>query len=89
MAIEKVLIETQSWYYTCGDGCCYDYGVNLFINGNSVSVGSNEVDVTAIMSVLTELGIESVHEYRENESFDARMPELDDDGFEDFEDEDE
>lgn len=26
-------IKTYSWDYTCGDGCCYNYGVDLTIDG--------------------------------------------------------
>lgn len=78
---EQVLIETQSWESYCGDGCCYDWGTRLFVNGEELPV-SNDIDVDAILSVLKALGIEVVHEWRDDESFDAR-PEID----EDYEDE--
>lgn len=87
MEKEKVLIETESWDYTCGDGCCYDYGTRLYVNGEQVSVGSSDVDVTAIANVLEVLGYEIVHEDREFDSFDARMPEWDDDDYDEEEDE--
>jgi len=29
-------IETQDWDYTCSDGCCYEYGVYLWIDGKEV-----------------------------------------------------
>lgn len=29
-------IQIEHWEYTCGDGCCYDYGVYLFVDGVQV-----------------------------------------------------
>jgi hypothetical protein len=29
-------IETKEWDYTCGDGCCYNWGVSLFIDGKQI-----------------------------------------------------
>lgn len=30
------VIEFKSWDYTCSDGCCYDAGTSLSINGEEV-----------------------------------------------------
>ena len=30
-------IELKDWDWECGDGCCYDYGTELIIDGVSLS----------------------------------------------------
>jgi hypothetical protein len=30
---KEILIELEEWDHTCGDGCCYTYGTNIYING--------------------------------------------------------
>lgn len=35
--MQEINIELRDWDYTCGDGCCYDYGVELVINGESTN----------------------------------------------------
>lgn len=30
---EDVLIEFREWDYNCGDGCCYEWGVMVYLNG--------------------------------------------------------
>lgn len=37
MKKEKLIVRFEEWDYTCGDGCCYEYGVDLFINDKHVS----------------------------------------------------
>ncbi|WP_336638416.1 hypothetical protein [Lysinibacillus fusiformis] len=68
----KVILETEDWDYTCGDGCCYDWGTRLYVNGEAITVSESSVDVTAITGVLEALGHEVVHTYRDDDSFDAR-----------------
>lgn len=31
--MKKLNIELRSWDYTCGDGCCTDYGTEIFLDG--------------------------------------------------------
>ena len=35
--MSKYVIELNSWEYECGDGCCYDYGLELIVNGESLT----------------------------------------------------
>ena len=65
-------IRLEDWDYTCGDGCCYSYGVYLYLNGKKLKHPNPEVhdngylgmDVeTALKAVLKELGYEVVFEY--------------------------
>lgn len=67
------LIETESWDYTCGDGCCYDYGERLYINGIEVEGSYSDVDVDLIINVLKTLGIESKYLENEHNSIDMRI----------------
>lgn len=34
---DKILIELEHWDYKCGDGCCYDYGTSLKLNGETLN----------------------------------------------------
>ncbi len=31
--VSPVNIEIKDWDYTCGDGCCYEYGETISVNG--------------------------------------------------------
>lgn len=63
----KLKITLEHWDYTCGDGCCTDYGVKLYLNDKELEHPNPEQwnnnyigqDVeTALESVLKELGYE-------------------------------
>lgn len=48
-------IRTEPWSHTCGDGCCYTWGTDVYINGERVSQGDCD-DIQAILKeVLTHL----------------------------------
>ena len=34
--MEPIKIEFNNWTYTCSDGCCTDYGMEIYINGELV-----------------------------------------------------
>lgn len=34
--MQEINIELRDWDYTCGDGCCYDYGTELLIDGETI-----------------------------------------------------
>jgi hypothetical protein len=65
--MKKVKITLEEWDYTCGDGCCTDYGTKIYLNGKELEhpdpeiyyngyVGDNVT--TALQAVLKELGYE-------------------------------
>lgn len=56
MKKEKLIVRFEHWDHTCGDGCCYDSGVDLFINDKHVSSYA-ECD-QAIIETLEFLGYE-------------------------------
>lgn len=62
---KHVNIEFQSWNYTCGDGCCTDYGTEVYLNGElleTVHEDGTKTDVNGddpidtVMAVLKKLG---------------------------------
>ena len=78
---KKIVLQTQSYHYTCGDGCCDDYGNNLFVNGEEVAGADTYMNPQeAIIHVLKHLGYDA--EWGgdlEDDRFDARMGEWEDD----------
>lgn len=48
-------IRTESWTHTCGDGCCYTWGTDVYINGERVSQGDCDDIETILKEVLTHL----------------------------------
>ena len=52
---ESVKIKLHEYYYSCGDGCCSNYGTITTVNG--VEMESHNQDVQTILEqVLTHLG---------------------------------
>lgn len=60
--MNKIVI--QDYHYSCSDGCCDEYGSNLYVNGKEVGTYS-EIDENMLEDVLREFGIEAEvkHEY--------------------------
>jgi len=52
----KLTLEFEEWDYECGDGCCYDSGVSLKINGKHVTNYADERQ--GIIEILEHLGYE-------------------------------
>jgi len=52
---DKLIIELEDWDHTCGDGCCYTWGVDIKVNG--VKLKHNDDSIQSILqSVLEHLG---------------------------------
>ena len=77
MTNKKLKITLKEWDYTCGDGCCTNYGTQILIDGKEVEHYDEEVVVNAyvgcdvevaIRSVLKHLGFENVEIEREHEA---------------------
>jgi len=52
----KLKIELKSWEHTCGDGCCYSDGMDIFLNGEELGEQHAEDSENALTAVLTKLG---------------------------------
>jgi len=51
-------IILKSWQHNCGDGCCYDYGVDVSLNGEELDCDGTDVQST-LEAVLKELKIKA------------------------------
>jgi hypothetical protein len=54
---EKLNIELEDWDHTCGDGCCYTWGVTIRVNGVELE-GDGSSAQQALSTVLKHLGYE-------------------------------
>lgn len=54
----KLKIELKDWDHTCGDGCCYTYGTDIFLNGEKLDEQHGEDSENALKVVLEKLGYE-------------------------------
>jgi hypothetical protein len=54
------IIEINNWDYVCGDGCCYDSGVELILNGERITqyfLNSDNGAAEALKDLLVRLGV--------------------------------
>ncbi len=64
---EELLIELEEWDHRCGDGCCYTYGVNIYINGEQIEDEDGTNPHQLLTAVLNKLGYTNVQvEYKYN-----------------------
>jgi hypothetical protein len=64
---EELLIELEEWDHRCGDGCCYTYGVNIYINGEQIEDEDGTNPHQLLTAVLNKLGYKNVQvEYKYN-----------------------
>ncbi|MDQ0174408.1 hypothetical protein [Bacillus chungangensis] len=58
----KLVLTREDWYHNCGDGCCFDFGADLYINDERVEGVdlSDESPEDALEAVLEHLGYEVV-----------------------------
>lgn len=57
-------IEFADWDYTCGDGCCYTYGMDIYLNGEKLDEQNAEDSKNALKVVLEKLGYNVEINYR-------------------------
>jgi hypothetical protein len=54
---KKIEIQLNEWDSTCGDGCCFNYGVEIVVN--NVKLEEDGTDTSnAIEAILVHLGYE-------------------------------
>jgi hypothetical protein len=64
---EELLIELEEWDHRCNDGCCYTYGVNIYINGEQIEDEDGTNPHQLLTAVLNKLGYKNVQvEYKYN-----------------------
>lgn len=52
---EKVNINLKQYSYTCGDGCCTDYGTITTVNGNQLELHNQDTS-TIVEQILEHMG---------------------------------
>lgn len=52
---KKINVEFKSWHWSCGDGCCDDYGTSLIIDGYLVDDNFDD-SIESIEKLLNFLG---------------------------------
>ena len=52
-----VKLHAEDWHWTCGDGCCDDWGTDIFIDGKKLDLG-HSVGVEDVENVLKAVGAE-------------------------------
>lgn len=58
---KKIKLTFSDWDYTCGDGCCYEWGTTIKVNkGEELTIHFADANssATAVVEVLTHLGYE-------------------------------
>ena len=56
--MKKLNIELRYWTHTCGDGCCYSDGQDIYLNGEKLDEQNAEDSKNALKVVLEKLGYE-------------------------------
>ena len=54
---EKINIQLHEYSCQCADGCCYNYGTIVIVNGEKLT-GNSQDTSTILESVLNHLGYE-------------------------------
>ena len=65
--MKKLDIEFKDWEHNCGDGCCYTYGTDIYLNGERLDEQHAEDSKNALKAVLEKLGYKV--EFTECENF--------------------
>jgi hypothetical protein len=62
---KKVKIDFKHWSYTCADGCCTNYGMLTYVNGEELPLQNEDVE-TVVEQILIALGydveVETIYE---------------------------
>jgi hypothetical protein len=54
---KKIIITKKSYDYSCGDGCCSEYGWTWYVDG--VEVHSSPCEHNALKAILDHLGFDA------------------------------
>jgi len=56
MTPKEINISFEEWDYTCGDGCCYDYGITLKVGDVEINPYAEHNLEYTIVELLKHLG---------------------------------
>jgi hypothetical protein len=57
MEKKKIIITKKSYDYSCGDGCCSEYGWTWYVDG--VEVHRSPCELNALQAILDHLGFDA------------------------------
>jgi len=60
----SLIIELEDWSHTCGDGCCYTSGTDIYLNGEKLDEQYAGESINALKAVLEKLGYKAEINYR-------------------------
>lgn len=56
----EITLTLRPWETNCGDGCCYDYGVDLYCNGKNLDIDLQYTNLEdAVKDVIKQVGLTS------------------------------
>jgi hypothetical protein len=56
MRLKEITIRLSDWERECEGGCCYDYGTELYVDGEIVTAQAEHNLEDTIWNLLTHLG---------------------------------
>ena len=56
MMPKELNITLNDWASECSDGCCYDYGTELYVNGEMITTQADHNLEDTLWNLLTHLG---------------------------------
>jgi hypothetical protein len=56
MKTKGITITFNQWEHECADGCCYDYGTELYVDGEMITTQAEHDVEDTIWNLLTHLG---------------------------------
>ena len=56
MKTKDITITFNEWEHECADGCCYDYGTELYVDGEMITTQAEHNVEDTIWNLLTHLG---------------------------------
>ena len=64
MMPKELNITLNDWTSECSDGCCYDYGTELYVNGEMITTQADHNLEDTLWNLLTHLGYKVTIENR-------------------------
>jgi hypothetical protein len=53
---KQINIKIDDWDYTCGDGCCYEQGSTVYLNGEELIDVDADSGIELTKAILIKLG---------------------------------
>jgi hypothetical protein len=64
MTPKEITITLNDWEYKCADGCCYDCGTGLYVDGEMITTQAEHNVEDTVWNLLTHLGYKVTIEHQ-------------------------